>query len=74
VPNIITISDLRNLVKEVLSEKKKKQLLESSYSQIMNVVRGQRESIYQLGIMTDQNPRGKPADAKFNNDINKVEL
>jgi hypothetical protein len=69
VPTKITISDLKGLIQEVLKEKTQP-LVESSYSQIMNVVRGQKESIYQFGIMTAENPRGKPADATFNNKVN----
>jgi hypothetical protein len=69
MPVSITISDLRSLIKEVIQEKQQP-IIESSYSQIMNVVRGQKESIYQFGIMTAENPRGKAADASFNNNAN----
>ncbi len=70
MPISITISDLRSLIKEVIQEKQQP-IVESSYSQIMNVVRGQRDSIYQFGIMTAENPRGKAADPAFNNEANK---
>lgn len=69
MPVSLTISDLKNLIKEVVQEKQKP-LVESSYSQIINIVRGQRESIYQFGIMTAENPRGKAADPAFNNKAN----
>lgn len=69
MPVNITISDLRNLIKEVVQEKQKP-LVESSYSQVINIVRGQKESIYQFGIMTAENPRGKAADPAFNNKVN----
>ena len=70
MPTSITISDLKGLIQEVLKEKTDQPLVESSYSQIINIVRGQKESIYQFGIMTAENPRGKPADATFNNKAN----
>lgn len=70
MPTKITISDLKGLIQEVLKEKTDQPLVESSYSQVINIVRGQKESIYQFGIMTAENPRGKPADATFNNKAN----
>lgn len=69
MPTNITISDLRNIIKEVIQDKKQP-IVESSYSQVINIVRGQKESIYQFGIMTAENPRGKAADPSFNNKAN----
>jgi hypothetical protein len=66
----ITISELKNFIKQVLNEGTQQPIVESSYSQIMNIVKGQKESIYQFGIMTAENPRGKAADPSFNNKVN----
>ena len=71
MPVSLTISYLKNLIEEVVQEKQKP-LVESSYSQVINIVRGQKESVYQFGIMTAENPRGKAADPAFNNRANAV--
>lgn len=70
MPTNFTLSDLRGLIKEAMKERNQQPIVESSYSQVINIVKGQKEAIYQFGIMTAENPRGQKADVSFNNKKN----
>lgn len=66
----ISLNELRDLVKQQLNESNL--LLErDAYKQVIKALKGSRERINTIGIMTAQNPKGERADPEFNKQQNK---
>ena len=59
------LKDLRTLIQEVKGEKKVI-VYEAKFSHIRQIMMGVIPRINTVGILTAQNPDGKPADRKFN--------
>lgn len=66
----ITLNELRKLVNETLQESN---LLteRSAYARVVKSLRGAREKINSIGIMTAQNPNGNQESEEFNQKQNK---
>lgn len=57
----MNINELRTLVKETVNERQRTLIEESlDYTDIMNILSGERNAINTIGIMTAQNPNGAP--------------
>jgi hypothetical protein len=63
--------DLRKLVQEEIEIKQKKQLLESGYARVANIMRGLVPKIKTFGIITAENPHGKYIDKSENKERNR---
>jgi len=62
---------LRSLIKEVKSEKRMNLVNEYGYARVRQMMQGIVPTINTLGILTAENPDGKPASAYSNNQSNK---
>jgi hypothetical protein len=69
----LTPEELKALIKEVKAENSKNLIKESGFSRVRQIMLGQIPSIETLGILTAENPMGKPH-SKAENELRNKEL